>query len=142
MVASSLTPQTQAQKNMDASFNKLRILKMSLENRLEEFPTLAKSLQGGEQNGDARPPVLPRPAQLTGTVDLKLHGVEGLLDLYTLRQVTSDMEFKSSLNSPPRTYSTSQVRVQNYIQCLFMHTLNRSGAKFLFNAHQNSNEYR
>ena len=93
---------------MDASFNKLRILKMSLENRLEEFPTLAKSfLPGGEQNGDHTRPVLPRPAQLTGPFYLKLHGVEGLLDLYTLRQITSDMDSKPS--SPPRTYSASQV---------------------------------
>ncbi len=92
---------------MDASFNKLRILKMSLENRLEEFPSLAKSLPpGGEQNGDTRP-VLPRPAQLTGTFYLKLHGVEGLLDLYTLRQMTADIESKST---PPRTYSASQVK--------------------------------
>lgn len=80
---------------------------MSLENRLEEFPSLAKSFPGGEQNGDLGRPVLPRPAQLTGTFYLKLHGVEGLLDLYTLRQITSDMD--SNPLSPPRTYSTGQV---------------------------------
>ena len=95
----------QAQKNRDDSFSKLRILKMSLENRLEEFPTLAKAMsEGGEQNGDLGRPVLPRPAQLTGTFYLKIHGVEGLLDLYTLRQITSDMEG----TPPPRSYSTSQ----------------------------------
>lgn len=97
----------QAQKNLDASFNKLRILKMSLENRLEEFPVLAKSFPGSEQNGDLARPVLPRPAQLTGTFYLKLHGVEGLLDLYTLRQITSDMD--SNPVSSPRTYSAGQV---------------------------------
>ncbi len=95
----------QAQKNLDASFNKLRILKMALDNRLEEFPLLAIP---GEQNGDMARPVLPRPALLTGTFYLKLHGVEGLLDLYTLRQLTSDMDSKPS-SSPPRTYSASQV---------------------------------
>ena len=73
---------------------------MSLDNRLEEFPTLAKE----EQNGGHTRPVLPRPAQLTGTFYLKLHGVEGLLDLYTLRQITSD----ESVTSPPRSYSASQ----------------------------------
>lgn len=96
---------TQAQKNYDVSSNKLRILKMSLENRLEEFPALVRPSQ--ELNGDhGGRPVLPRPAQLTGTFYLKLLGVEGLLDLYTLRQITSE----ESGNSPPRSYSASQVR--------------------------------
>lgn len=80
---------------------------MALDNRLEEFPSIAKTIQG-EQNGDMGRPILPRPAQLTGTFYLKLHGVEGLLDLYTLRQVTSDMDLKPS-SSPPRTYSASQM---------------------------------
>ena len=47
------------------SIQKLRLLRISLENRLEEFPTLAESVKGQDQNGDT-PPLLPRPAQLTG----------------------------------------------------------------------------
>lgn len=96
----------QAQKNLEVSFQKLRILKMSMENRLEEFPQFAKTGQTDEQGEDQAPPILPRPAQLTGTFYLKLLGVEGLLDLYTLRQMTSDLES----NSPPRTWSFGQVR--------------------------------
>ena len=98
-----------AQKNMDVSFQKLRILKMSLENRLEEFPKLAESIQGEEDNGDQVPPILPRPAQLTGTFYIKLLGVEGLLDLYTLRQLTSDVD-SSKGNSPPRAFSARNAK--------------------------------
>lgn len=90
---------------MDVSFQKLRLLKMSLENRMEEFPSLAKE----EQNGDLGRPVLPRPAQLTGTFYLKLLGVEGLLDIYTLRQ-SSELD-KSS--SPPRTFSIGHMNKNN-----------------------------
>ena len=52
----------QAQKSERQSIQKLRLLRLSLENRLEEFPTLA---EGQDQNGDT-PPLLPKPAQLTG----------------------------------------------------------------------------
>ena len=38
---------------------------MSLENRLEEFPTFAEGVKGPDQNGET-PPILPKPAQLTG----------------------------------------------------------------------------
>jgi len=51
-------------------------LKLSLENRLEEFPGLAK------QNGDCAPApqINKKPEPITGTFYLKLLGVEGLLD--------------------------------------------------------------
>ena len=52
----------QAQKSVELSIQKLRLLQMSLDNRLEEFPTLADK---GQENGEI-PPVLPKPAQLTG----------------------------------------------------------------------------
>ncbi len=94
-----------AQKNMESSFQKLRILKISRDNRIEEFPNLAKTFEG-ETNGDHAPPILPRPAQLTGTFYLKLHGVEGLLDLYTLRQAAMDVD--SNQGNMVRAYSTSQ----------------------------------
>ena len=38
---------------------------MSLDNRLEEFPSLAETVKRQDHNGDA-PPLMPRPAQLTG----------------------------------------------------------------------------
>ena len=69
---------------------------------------MAKSFYAGVQNGDAAPTptptTLPRPAQLSGTFYLKLLGVEGLIDLYSLRQANLEMDVKSP---PPRTYSAS-----------------------------------
>nr|CAA73558.1 Protein kinase C-related kinase (PRKSD) [Suberites domuncula] len=95
-----------AQKSIDFSFQKLRLLKLSLEHRLEEFPQLAKAIKGQEQNGDSMPPMMPRPAQLTGTFYLKLLGVEGLLDFTTLRGLPeSDLQ----PCTPPRSNSTSHV---------------------------------
>lgn len=66
------------------------------------------SIYGGEQNGGVAPPIttLPRPAQLSGTFYLKLLGVEGLIDLHTLRQANLEMDVKSP---PPRTYSASSM---------------------------------
>lgn len=55
----------QAQKSVELSIQKLRLLKMSLENRLEEFPSLAEAVKDQEQNGET-PPLLPKPTQLTG----------------------------------------------------------------------------
>ena len=91
---------------MDVSFQKLKLLKMSLDYRMEEYPVIAKALQGEEQNGECTPTTMPRPAQLSGTFYLKLLGVEGLLDLNTLRQSRLDLD---SLTSPSRTYSAGQM---------------------------------
>ena len=105
---------SQAQKNVEACLQKLRLLKMSLENRIEEYPMIAKALQGVEPNGEtiATPTTLPRPAQLTGTFYLKLLGVEGLLDLYHLHM--ADLDLNSSASSiPPRTYSAGHVVKNN-----------------------------
>ena len=94
----------QAQKSIDISFQKLRLLKISLENRLEEFPRFIKV---DEQNGETTPTILPRPAQLTGTLYLKLLGVEGLLDLSMLRAAVFDTDLPA--HSPSRTYSASHI---------------------------------
>ena len=101
---SSFPPQ--AQKSIDDSIQKLRLLKMSLENRLEEFPNLADALKDQEQNGEGIPPVFPRPTPLTGTLYIKLLGVEGLLDIHTLRMISgNDLQPMS----PPRTYSGTAI---------------------------------
>lgn len=100
----------QAQKSTDISRQKLRLLKMSLENRLEEFPNLAETIKDEEQNGEGLPPVFPRPTPLTGTFYIKLHGVEGLLDFQILRQISgNDLQPMSS----PRTYSTGSAILKN-----------------------------
>ena len=96
----------QAQKSIDFSFQKLRLLKLSLENRLEEFPELAKVIKGQEQNGESTPYIMPRPAQLTGAFYLKLLGVEGLLDFTALR-VLPESDLPPC--TPPRSNSTSHV---------------------------------
>lgn len=91
---------------MDTCLQKLRLLRLSLDNRLDEFPHLA------EQNGEV-PPIMPRSAQLTGTFYLKLLGVEGLLDFATIRATTTnDNDIQPC--SPPRTYSASHI-VRNFM---------------------------
>jgi hypothetical protein len=60
---------------------------------------------------------------MTGTFYLKLHGVEGLLDLYTFRQMTSDMDNNPA--SPPRTYSTGQVLKNSARNFMTLPTPNR-----------------
>ena len=96
----------QAQKSIDFSFQKLRLLKLSLENRLDEFPELAKAIKGEEQNGDSIPPMMRRPEPITGTFYLKLLGVEGLLDFSALRSLP---ESEAQPCTPPRSNSTSHV---------------------------------
>ena len=95
------------------SRQKLCLLEMSLQNRLRENPGVA-SIVGGEQNGGGvtASPVttLPRLAQLSGTLYLKLVGVEGLIDLCTLRQANQEMDVRSP---PPRTYSASMMSKNN-----------------------------
>ena len=59
----------QAQKSEKQSVQKLRLLRISLDSRLEEFPSLAEGV-GQDQNGDT-PPILPKPAQLTGQSQLE-----------------------------------------------------------------------
>ena len=79
---------------------------MSLENRLDEFPDLAVAVKSDNQNGEVRtPPSHTRAAPITGTLYLKLLGVEGLLELGYLRAISSG-DYPSS---PPRSMSTSAV---------------------------------
>ncbi len=92
----------QAQKSIDFSFQKLRLLRLSLENRLEEFPEFAKPR---EQNGDSYPPMMRRPEPITGTFYLKLLGVEGLLDFASLRSLPES----DPPCTPPRSNSASHV---------------------------------
>ncbi len=91
----------QAQKSIDFSFQKLRLLKVSLENRLEEFPEYSKP----EQNGDPFPAMMRRPEPITGTFYLKLLGVEGLLDITSLRSLPES----EATGTPPRSNSASHV---------------------------------
>lgn len=70
------------------SAQKLGLLKLSLDNRLEECPHLAEPVKTQEENKEC-PPFLPRPAQMTGTLYVKILGVEGLVDMQALRDVES-----------------------------------------------------
>ena len=100
---------TQAHRSIDLCLQKLRLLKLSLDYRLDEYPHLA------EQNGEVSiPPVMPKPAQLTGTFYLKLLGVEGLLDFATIRATTMFNDNDLQPCSPPRTYSASHI-VRNFM---------------------------
>ena len=73
---------------------------MSLDNRLIEYPHLADDKI---EESDPDCPIIPRPAQLTGTFIIKLVGIEGLLDLHTLRSLGG-----FDVSSPnPRPSSTS-----------------------------------
>ena len=62
------------------SEQKLRLLKMSLDHRLQEYPHLVEVPK--EEDGI---PAIPRSAQVTGTLVIKMLGVEGILDLAALR---------------------------------------------------------
>jgi len=61
---------------------KLKLLQMSLDNRLNEFHHIEEE---PTESTIAPPPVMPRPAALTGALYVKLIGVEGLLELHHLR---------------------------------------------------------
>ena len=65
---------------MDDAMQKLKLLQMSLENRLNELHTIEESAEATNP-----PPVMPKPAALTGALYIKLIGVEGLLELQHLR---------------------------------------------------------
>lgn len=91
----------QAEKNLRICAQKLRLLKMSLENRLVEFPHLADERI---EEADPTCPIIPRPAQLTGTFLIKLVGIEGLLDLHTLRSLGG-----FDITSPQHRPSTSSL---------------------------------
>lgn len=66
---------------MDDAMQKLKLLQMSLENRLNEMHTIEESTTGVTNP----PTVMPKPAALTGALYVKLIGVEGLLELQHLR---------------------------------------------------------
>lgn len=75
---------------------------MSLENRLVEFPHLAEEPK--DEGGDGMTPLsIPRPAQLTGTLTLKILGCEGLVDINYLR-ISCGIDSLSP-NSRPSTSS-------------------------------------
>ena len=93
----------QAQKTIDMSAQKLSLLKISLDNRLEEFPHLAEPAKVNEENKDC-PPLLPRPNQMTGTLYVKVLGVEGLMDLQALREADSS-QLGGDSPSQGRSYS-------------------------------------
>ena len=99
---------TQAQKSIETSNQKLRLLKISLENRLEEFPQVAEQIRDQEQNGGTgTPTLLPRPNQVSGVLYVKLLGMEGTLDLQTLRTASAADVYVPY--SSPRTFSTGNV---------------------------------
>ena len=60
---------------------KLKLLQMSLDNRLNEMHSIEESTTEATNP----PPVMPKPAALTGALYVKLIGVEGLLELQHLR---------------------------------------------------------
>lgn len=65
---------------MDDAMQKLKLLQMSLENRLNELHAIEESTEA-----TIPPPVMPKPAALTGALYIKLIGIEGLLELQHLR---------------------------------------------------------
>ena len=69
---------------------------MSLENRLGEFPHLAK-VSEEDLVGN-----VPRPAQVTGTLTVRLVGVEGIVDMGVVRMGSEYDSF-----SPHRATSSS-----------------------------------
>lgn len=69
---------------------------MSLDNRQTEFPHLIKDTDDEPSSN------IPRPAQVTGTLSVKLVGVEGLVDVAMIRVDSEGDSF-----SPHRASSTN-----------------------------------
>ena len=99
----SLSLSLQAEQNLKLCSQKLKLLKMSLENRLIEFPHLAEEAKDDTTGDGTGLLTIPRPAQLTGTLTLKILGCEGLVDINYLR-ISCEIESLSS-NSRPSTSS-------------------------------------
>ena len=76
---------------------KLKLLQMSLENRLNEIHVI-EELSTAEVTNPPPPPVMPKPAALTGALYVKLIGVEGLLELQHLRLPPGSPSFDHPLS--------------------------------------------
>ena len=74
---------------------KLKLLQMSLENRLNEIHIIEEFSATEATNP---PPVMPKPAALTGALYVKLIGVEGLLELQHLRLPPGSPSFDHPLS--------------------------------------------
>lgn len=79
---------------MDDAMQKLKLLQMSLDNRLNEMHTIVEETTETTNP----PPVMPRPAALTGVLYVKLIGVEGLLELQHLRLPPGSPSFDHPLS--------------------------------------------
>lgn len=89
-----------AEQSLKHSRQKLELLKMSLDNRLGEFPHLVN------ENGVT--PNVPRPAQVTGTLMVKAVGVEGLVDQSVIRTL-SGMDSLSPYHRPSTSSLLSHI---------------------------------
>ena len=89
---------------------------MSLENRLGEFPHLASN---GDEDSSTNN--VPRPAQVTGTLTVKLVGVEGIVDMGLVRMASdpdslsphraSSNSLFSHIMTLPRSRTTSSPHI-------------------------------
>lgn len=89
---------------------------MSLDNRQADFPHLIKD---GEVESSSSN--IPRPAQVTGTLSVKLVGVEGLVDIATIRvesegdslnqQRASSTNLFTHIMTLPRSRATSSPHI-------------------------------
>ena len=81
---------------MDDAMQKLKLLQMSLENRLNEMHTIEESTTEATNP----PPVMPKSSALniTGALYIKLIGVEGLLELQHLRLPPGSPSFDHPLS--------------------------------------------
>ena len=77
---------------------KLKLLQMSLENRLNEIHIIEELSTTAETTNPPPPPVMPKPAALTGALYVKLIGVEGLLELQHLRLPPGSPSFDHPLS--------------------------------------------
>lgn len=84
------------------SAQKVELLKMSLENRRMEFPHLFEDIKETSDEDGAGMRTFPKPAQLTGTLTVKLVGCEGLVDINYLR-MTCGLDSLSPHNRPSAT---------------------------------------
>ncbi len=89
---------------------------MSLENRFGEFPHLANT-----KDEESYISNVPRPAQVTGTLTVKLVGVEGLVDMGLVREASdpdalsphraSSSSLFSHIMTLPRSRTTSSPHI-------------------------------
>jgi protein kinase N len=110
-VAQDKKAQQIAQKNIDNSMDKFRLLQKSLDFRLSEFPSLKEGTVESSQNGSTgvlvkSPPKMPKLTPVTGTLTVKLLGAEGLLDFLSIRTETPGIDVLSPIDKHrPGTFS-------------------------------------